>query len=40
MYQSYIESAVALISMNKSQESAVFDGRQKLIYAMKLRPEK
>ena len=29
-----------IISMNKSQESTVFSGCQKLTYAMKLRPEK
>ena len=29
-----------IISMNKSQESMVFGGRQKLTSAMKQRPEK
>ena len=29
-----------IISMNKSQETMVFSGRQKLTSAMKLRPEK
>ena len=28
-----------IISINKSQESTVFDGRQKLPFAMKQRPE-
>ena len=31
---------IIIISMNKSQESTVFGGRQKLTSAMKLRPEK
>ena len=29
-----------IINMNKSQETTVFSGRQKLTSAMKLRPEK
>ena len=29
-----------IIIMNKSQETTVFSGRQKLTFAMKLRPEK
>ena len=29
-----------IIMMNKSQETTVFSGRQKLTSAMKLRPEK
>ena len=31
---------IIIISMNKSQESMVLGGRQKLISAMKLRPHK
>ena len=31
---------IIIIIMNKSQETTVFDGRQKLTSAMKLRPEK
>ena len=31
---------IIIISINKSQESTVFGGRQKLTYAMKQRPEK
>ena len=31
---------IIIISMNKSQEFTVFDGRQKLTSAMKQRPEK
>ena len=31
---------IIIIIMNKSQEMTVFDGRQKLTSAMKLRPEK
>ena len=31
---------INIISMNKSQESTVFGGCQKLTLAMKLRPEK
>ena len=41
MCQSYIENATALTDfMNKSQETTVFSGSQKLISAMKLRLEK
>ena len=38
MCQPYIESATAL--SDKSQKFTVFNGRQKLTSAMKLRPEK
>ena len=31
---------IIIIIMNKSQETAVFSGRQKLTSAMKLKPEK
>ena len=31
---------IMIIIMNKSQETTVFGGRQKLTSAMKLRPEK
>ena len=31
---------IIIIIMNKSQETTVFSGRQKLTTAMKLRPEK
>ena len=31
---------IIVIIMNKLQETTVFDGRQKLTSAMKLRPEK
>ena len=31
---------IIIIIMNKSQETTVFSGRQKLTSAMKLRPEK
>ena len=31
---------IIIISMNKSQETTVFHGLQKLTSAMKLRPEK
>ena len=31
---------ITIIIMNKSQETTVFSGRQKLTSAMKLRPEK
>ena len=32
--------SLAIIIMNKSQETTVFHGRQKLTFATKLRPEK
>ena len=35
-----MKKMIIIISMNKSQESTVFGGRQKLTSAMKQRPEK
>ena len=35
-----MKKLIMIIIMNKSQESTVFSGHQKLTSAMKLRPEK
>ena len=40
MCHPYIESAIALPDYDKSQETTLFSGHQKLTSAMKLRPEK
>ena len=40
MCHPYIESAITLPDYDKSQETTLFSGRQKLTSAMKLRPEK
>ena len=41
MLQPYVENATtSSLIMNKSQETMVFSGRQKLTSSMKLRPEK